>query len=125
MERRVKGAKRSGKVPNPYTIKIANETIVAKSIVFLDESKRLFDAAQNGLGFKSQCYPNPEAVNSPPSRKAKFEPFEKAGTLGLPHVITYDTGRTLDKARTSGLRVCGFSCRFAKYLIQIVEGSRI
>jgi hypothetical protein len=47
---------------------------------------------QNGLGFETECYPNPKAVNSPASRKTKFEPIDKSWTLALPHVIApYDT----------------------------------
>jgi hypothetical protein len=92
VERTIKRTKRSGNVPNPNTLKVTNKSIVPKSIVFLDEAKCLLDTMQNGLGFETECYPNPKAVNSPASRKAKFEPIDKSGTLALPHVIEpYDT----------------------------------
>ena len=88
----IKRTKRSGNVPNPNTLEVTNKSIVPKSIEFLDETKRLLDAAQNGLGFETECYPNPKAVNSPASRKAKFEPVDKSRTPALPHVIEpYDT----------------------------------
>jgi hypothetical protein len=83
----IKRSKRSGNVPNPNTLEVTNKSIVPKPIVFLDEVKSLFDTTQNGLGFETECYPNPKAVNSPASRKAKFEPIDKSGTLALPHVI--------------------------------------
>jgi hypothetical protein len=88
----IKKTERSGNVPHPNTLEVTNKSIVPKSIVFLDEVKCLLDTMQNGLGFETECYPNPKAVNSPASRKAKFEPIDKSGTLALPHVIEpYDT----------------------------------
>jgi hypothetical protein len=82
----VKRTKRSGNVPNPNTLEVTNKPIVPKPIVFLDEAKCLLDTMQNGLRFETECYPNPNAVNSPASRNAKFDPIDKSGTLAMPHV---------------------------------------
>jgi hypothetical protein len=62
-ERGVEAPERSRNHPHPHAFKIANETIIAKSIIYLDETKCLFNTAQDRLGLPVKGYPNPHSIN--------------------------------------------------------------
>ena len=61
----------------PYSIEIAEDPGVVKRVVALDQSKRVFDAAEGGMRLGFPGGPYPKSINLSTPRQPEFDSLDE------------------------------------------------